>query len=55
MKQNPGSTIIDNAKATIPGFQQVYDRLQQQVILREQSQSTLNNDIRQIDVLVMVH
>ena len=54
MKLNPGSTII-NAKATIPGFQQVYDRLQQQVILRGQSQITLNNDIRQIDAFVMVH
>lgn len=48
MKQNPGSTIIENAKATITGFQQVYDRLQQQVILRGQSQSTLNNYIRQV-------
>jgi integrase/recombinase XerD len=48
MKQNSDSTIVEQAKATIPGFQQVYDRLQQQVILRGQSQSTLNNYIRQV-------
>ena len=47
MKLNPGSTII-NAKATISGFQQVYDRLQQQVILRGQSHSTFNNYILQL-------
>jgi site-specific recombinase XerD len=44
----PGSTTIGKAISAIPGFQQVYDRLQQQVVLRGQSQSTLDNYIRQV-------
>lgn len=41
-------SIIENAIETIPGFDVVYKKLQQQVTLRGQSKSTLDNYIRRI-------
>ena len=43
-----GLTIVKNALETIPGFDNAYQRLHQQVTLRGQSQSTLENYIRHI-------
>jgi integrase/recombinase XerD len=41
-------TMVMKAIETVPGFEQVYKKLNQQVTLRGQSQSTLNNYIRRI-------
>jgi len=48
MKKRNEPTLVDKAKLTISGFEQVYNKLQTQVILRGQSSSTLNNYIRRI-------
>lgn len=45
-KQCFEATLLHKAKSSIDGFEQVYQKLQQQVTLRGQSQSTLNNYIR---------
>ncbi len=47
-KQRIEPTMVENAIATVSGFEKVFSRLQQQVILRGQSKSTLNNYIRRI-------
>jgi integrase/recombinase XerD len=49
-KQRLEPTLVENAIATVEGFDRVYTRLQQQVILRGQSKSTLENYIRRIAV-----
>ena len=41
-------TIVERAIIAVPGFEKVAKRLEQQVILRGQSESTLNNYIRRI-------
>jgi site-specific recombinase XerD len=41
-------TLVEKAIEVIPGFEQVFKKLNQQVTLRGQSKSTLNNYIRQI-------
>ena len=46
--------IVEQAKIAIPGFDQVAKKLEQQVILRGQSMSTLKNYIRRI-ALVSLH
>jgi len=43
-------TLVENAIATVEWFDRVYTRLQQQVILKGQSKSTLENYIRRIAV-----
>lgn len=48
MKMKKGTTIVEQALETVPGFEVVYQKLQQQVTLRGQSQSTLENYIRRI-------
>lgn len=49
-KQRLEPTLVENAIATVEGFDRVYTRLQQQVILKGQSKSTLENYIRRIAV-----
>lgn len=48
MKTRIEPTFVQKAIESIPGFDQVYKKLNQQVTLRGQSQSTLNNYIRRI-------
>ena len=48
MRQKTGLTIVERAVIAVPGFEQVFKKLDQQVTLRGQSQSTLNNYIRRI-------
>src|SRR4030042_6996777 len=49
-KQRLEPTLVENAIATVEGFDRVYTRLQQQVILKGQSKSTLENYTRRIAV-----
>jgi len=51
MKNRLEPTIVQKAIQTIPGFEQVFKKLSQQVTLRGQSQSTLNNYIRRIAII----
>jgi integrase/recombinase XerD len=48
MKRKKGTTLVEQALESIPGFEAVYQKLQQQVTLRGQSQNTLENYIRRI-------
>lgn len=48
MRKKIGLTIVEKAIITIKGFEQVFKKLEQQVLLRGQSPSTLNNYIRRI-------
>ena len=48
MRKKSGSTIIERALDCVPGFDRVFQKLQQQVVLRGQSKSTLNNYIRRV-------
>lgn len=54
MRQKKGLTIVEQAIIAVPGFDQVFKKLDQQVALRGQSQSTLNNYIRRI-ALISLH
>jgi integrase/recombinase XerD len=47
-------TIVEKATQTVDGFAKVYKLLQQQVVLRGQSKSTLENYIRRI-ALISLH
>jgi integrase/recombinase XerD len=51
MRKKSEFTTVERAIKTIDGFQKVYNTLQQQTILRGQSQSTLENYIRQIALI----
>jgi len=46
MKKRIEPTLVEKAIQAVPGFEQVFNKLGQQVTLRGQSQSTLNNYIR---------
>ena len=48
MRKKKGSTIVERALESIAGFESVYKTLQQQVTLKGQSKSTLENYIRRI-------
>ena len=48
MRKRLEPTIVEKAIDSIPGFNAVFQKLQQQVTLRGQSSSTLNNYIRRI-------
>jgi len=48
MRKKTGLTIVERAVIAVPGFEKVTKKLSQQVILRGQSESTLNNYIRRI-------
>ena len=47
-------TIVEKAIQTVDGFAKVYKTLQQQIVLRGQSKSTLENYIRRI-ALISLH
>jgi len=51
MRKKSEFTTVERAIQTIDGFEKVYKTLQQQTILRGQSQSTLDNYIRQIALI----
>jgi integrase/recombinase XerD len=51
MRKKSEFTTVERAIQTIDGFQKVYNALQQQIILRGQSQSTLENYIRQVALI----
>jgi len=48
-----GLSIVERAKIAVPEFESVVKKLEQQVILRGQSESTLKNYIRRIATLVI--
>jgi len=54
MRRKTGLTIVERAVIAVPGFEQVVKKLEQQVVLRGQSPSTLNNYIRRIS-LISIH
>lgn len=51
MKRKTGLTIVERAIVAVPGFEKIAEKLAQQVTLRGQSQSTLNNYIRRIALI----
>lgn len=53
MRKKKGLTIVEQAIIAVPGFELVVKKLEQQVTLRGQSQSTLNNYIRRIAQFVL--
>lgn len=53
MRKKPGFTIVEQAIVLVPGFEMVVRKLEQQVTLRGQSKSTLNNYIRRIALFVV--
>ena len=53
MRKKSGFTIVEQAIVLVPGFENVVRKLEQQVTLRGQSQSTLNNYIRRIALFVV--
>jgi integrase/recombinase XerD len=53
MRSKSGLTIVDQAIDMVPEFKNVAIRLEQQVVLRGQSKSTLNNNIRRIALFVI--
>jgi hypothetical protein len=48
MRKKTGLTIVERATIAVPGFETVAKKLEQQVTLRGQSKSTLQNYIRRI-------
>lgn len=53
MRQKSGFTFVEQAIALVPEFEKVVHKLEQQVTLRGQSRSTLQNYIRRIALFVM--
>ena len=53
MRKKTSPTIVEQAKEQIPGFELVAKKLEQQVVLRGQSPSTLNNYIRRIAIICL--
>lgn len=53
MRKKSGFTIVEQAIVLVPGFEKVVFRLEQQVTLRGQSKSTLQNYIRRIALFVV--
>jgi site-specific recombinase XerD len=53
MRKKSGFTIVEQAIELVPEFQNVVRKLEQQVTLRGQSKSTLNNYIRRIALCVL--
>jgi hypothetical protein len=52
MRKKSGFTIIEQAIVLVPEFEKVVCKLEQQVALRGQSKSTLQNYIRRIALFV---
>ncbi len=53
MRKKSGFTIVEQAIVLVPEFERVVRKLEQQVTLRGQSKSTLNNYIRRIALFVV--
>lgn len=53
MRKKTGLTVVEQAIIVVPDFQRVVTKLKQQVALRGQSNSTLNNYIRRIALFVL--
>lgn len=53
MRKKTGYTIVEQAVMLVPGFENVVRKLEQQVTLRGQSKSTLQNYIRRIALFVI--
>ena len=53
MRKKSGFTLVEQAIIAVPGFENVVKKLEQQVILRGQSNSTLQNYIRRIALFVL--
>jgi len=53
MRKKTSPTIVERAIETVPGFDRVAKKLEQQVVLRGQSKSTLQNYIRRIALLCL--
>jgi len=53
MRKKSGLTIVEQAVTLVPEFENVVRKLEQQVTLRGQSKSTLNNYIRRIALFVI--
>lgn len=53
MRKKSGFTIVEQAIALVPDFETVVHKLEQQVTLRGQSESTLKNYIRRIALFVV--
>ncbi len=53
MRKKSGFTIVEQAIVLVPEFEKVVRKLEQQVTLRGQSKSTLNNYIRRIALFVV--
>jgi site-specific recombinase XerD len=53
MRKKSGFTIVEQAIMLVPDFENVVRKLEQQVTLRGQSKSTLNNYIRRIALFVV--
>ena len=51
MRKRTEPTIIENALSTVTGFDRAYQKMQQQVALKGQSKSTLENYIRRIAII----
>jgi site-specific recombinase XerD len=51
MRKKTEPTIVEKALDTVPGFDRVYQKLKQQVALKGQSKSTLENYIRRIAII----
>ena len=53
MRKKSGLTIVEQAIELVPEFEKVVHKMEQQVVLRGQSKSTLNNYIRRIALMVV--
>ena len=53
MRKKSGMTMVEQAILLVPEFENVVHKLEQQVVLRGQSKSTLNNYIRRIALFVI--
>lgn len=53
MRKKSGFTIVEQAIELVPEFEKVVHKLEQQVVLRGQSRSTLDNYIRRIALFVL--
>jgi len=53
MRKKTGLTVVEQAVIVVPDFQRVVTKLEHQVALRGQSNSTLNNYIRRIALFVL--
>lgn len=55
MRKKSGFTMVEQAIVLVPEFEKVVHQLGQQVTLRGQSKSTLQNYIRRIALFVLRH